>query len=163
MSHDLFVIHINHAMRDVLTNTYYDRRTGTGGPAAWPPCWSDLSPSQFLLVGTPKHPCVCSSCWQWRGTSHCGCLSDYPQLPQHLSMMRQVKSCTEPHGRRSEHLLYMYSFGHSSQIKCFWTHVHTDIFSCLGMWTHTQSLSAPLSYILYTECPKMKGQYPGRS
>jgi hypothetical protein len=43
--------------------------------------------SGFLPVGTPKHPCVCSFCWQWRETSssHCGLLSDYPQLPRHLS------------------------------------------------------------------------------
>jgi hypothetical protein len=41
---------------------------------------------RVLPVGTPKKPCVCSSCWQWRGTSplHCGCLSDYLQLHQHL-------------------------------------------------------------------------------
>jgi hypothetical protein len=41
-----------------------------------------LQSSGFLPMGTPK----CSSCWQGRGTSpsHCGCLSDYPQLPRHL-------------------------------------------------------------------------------
>jgi hypothetical protein len=45
-----------------------------------------LESSGFLPVGTPKNPCVCSSCWQQTATSpmHCGCLSDYPQLPRHL-------------------------------------------------------------------------------
>jgi hypothetical protein len=37
-----------------------------------------LESSQYLPVRTPKNLCVCSSCWQQRGTSpsHCGCLSD---------------------------------------------------------------------------------------
>jgi hypothetical protein len=28
----------------------------------------------------------------------------------------------------------MHSFRYNSQIKCFWTHVDMDIFSCFGMW-----------------------------
>jgi hypothetical protein len=41
--------------------------------ARWPP---------RSTLGTPTHPCVCSSCWQRGGTSpsHCGCLSGCPQL-----------------------------------------------------------------------------------
>jgi hypothetical protein len=27
-----------------------------------------------------------------------------------------------------------YSFSYNSQIKCFWTHVNIDIFSCFGIW-----------------------------
>jgi hypothetical protein len=56
---------------------------------------------QFLPVGTPKNPCVCSSCWQQRSTSplHCGCLSDYPQLSQHLWMEVVVhdETCQDVH------------------------------------------------------------------
>jgi hypothetical protein len=45
-----------------------------------------LESSGFLPAGTPKNPCVCSSCWQRSGTSpmNCGCLSDYSKLPRHL-------------------------------------------------------------------------------
>jgi hypothetical protein len=52
--------------------------------------------------------------------AHCivGSCQDYPQLPQHLWMMKRVEACTESHGQHSEeYLLYMYSFGHSSQIE----------------------------------------------
>jgi hypothetical protein len=77
--------HFSRAVRDVLSNTYHDRCIGRGGPTAWLPRSSDLNLWNFTIlpVGTPKNPCVCSSCWQRRGTSlsHCGCLSDYPQLP----------------------------------------------------------------------------------
>jgi hypothetical protein len=40
--------------------------------------------SGFLPVGTPKYPCVCSSCWHRRGISHYGSLSEYPQLTWQL-------------------------------------------------------------------------------
>jgi hypothetical protein len=83
--HDGASAHFSRAVRDVLNNPYHDRCIGTWGPTAWPP------PCQIWILGiftrgTPKNPCVCSSCWQRRGTSpsHCGCLSDYPQLPRHL-------------------------------------------------------------------------------
>jgi hypothetical protein len=44
--------------------------------------------SGLLCVGTPKDACVCSSCFQLRGTSpsHFGFLSNYLQLPQHPSV-----------------------------------------------------------------------------
>jgi hypothetical protein len=74
--------HVSHAVRGALSNTYRDRWISSGGPTAWPPrSTPDLNP-----LGTHKHPCVCSSCWQWTVTSpsHCGCLSDYPQLPRHM-------------------------------------------------------------------------------
>jgi hypothetical protein len=77
--------HFSRAVRDVLRNIYHCQWIGRGGPTAWPPCSPDLNP-ELLLMGTPRNPCVCSSCWQQRGSSasHYGCLSDYPQLSWHL-------------------------------------------------------------------------------
>jgi hypothetical protein len=41
--------------------------------------------SGSLPAGTPRNRCVCSSSWQRTGnSSHCGYLSDCPQLPRHL-------------------------------------------------------------------------------
>jgi hypothetical protein len=73
-------------------------------------------------MSTPKDPCVCSSCWQWRGTLllHCGCLSGYPQLPQHLHT--DLAFCDEMcRGARwfSWRTVWMYSFCYNSQIECF--------------------------------------------
>jgi hypothetical protein len=54
--------HISRAVRDVLSNTYHDRWIGRGGPTAWPPRSPGWNPMDFFPVGTPKTPCVCSSC-----------------------------------------------------------------------------------------------------
>jgi hypothetical protein len=83
--HDGAPAHFNRAVRDVLSNTYHDRWIGRRETTAWPLRPSDLNRLNFLTVRTPKNPCVCSSSGQRIGTSpsHCGCLSHYPQLPQH--------------------------------------------------------------------------------
>jgi hypothetical protein len=57
------------------------------------------------------------------------------------SKMRRVEACLECHGGHFEHLLWMYSFSYDSQIKCFRTHVHIDIFSCFGMWNSCPKLA----------------------
>jgi hypothetical protein len=66
-------------------------------------------PSRFLPLGTLKVSCVCSSSWQRRITSpsHCGCLSDYPQLPRHLwtdAVVRRLatRGVVRSDGRRGE-------------------------------------------------------------
>jgi hypothetical protein len=68
--------------------------------------------SGFLAAGTPKIPCVWSSCLQRTSTSpsHCGCLSDYLQLRSifermRRSMVRRVEPRIESRGGRTEHLL----------------------------------------------------------
>jgi hypothetical protein len=38
----------------------------------------------FLTVGTPKNLVYASPVDNEERLSHCGCLSDYPQLPRHL-------------------------------------------------------------------------------
>jgi hypothetical protein len=109
--------------------------------------------SGFLPVGTPKNPCVCSSCWQQRGTSpsHCGCLSDYLQLPQHLWTDAAVydETCQGMHWiswRAFWALIINVHFSHNSQIKCFPTHSDEDILSNFICGTCVHSLSAPFSY-----------------
>jgi hypothetical protein len=87
--------------------------------------------SGFWPVGTPQSPCIYSSCWQWRDTSplHCGCLSDYPQLPRYLWTVAAVNdmACRNYRGH-FEHLLQMYPYRYYSQIKCFRINDNTDIF-----------------------------------
>jgi hypothetical protein len=115
--HDGALAQFSCAVRDVLNNAYHDWWIGGGGTHSMASTLARFEPSGFLLVGTPKNPCACSSCWQWRGTSpsHCGCLSDYLQLPRHLwtdiaSTMRHVEACTESQGGHfSTHYLYKYT------------------------------------------------------
>jgi hypothetical protein len=59
--HDGASAHYSRAVRDVLNNPYNGRCIGTWGPTAWPPRLPDLKPWIFTR-GTPKSPCVCSSC-----------------------------------------------------------------------------------------------------
>jgi hypothetical protein len=46
--------HFSHAVRDVHSNPYHDRRIGTGGPTEWPPRSPDLNPLEFHLWGHLK-------------------------------------------------------------------------------------------------------------
>jgi hypothetical protein len=76
------VIHCSRAVRDVLSNTYHDRWIGRGGHTAWPPRSPDLNPLYFYLWGhlnTRVYAAPVDT-----SPSHCGCLSEYPQLPRHL-------------------------------------------------------------------------------
>jgi hypothetical protein len=89
--HDGAPAHFSRVVRDILNNTYHDRWICRGGPTAWPPRTPGLHPVDLLPVRTPKTPCLCSSCWQQRiiSPSHCGCPSDYPQLPWHPWTVRR--------------------------------------------------------------------------
>jgi hypothetical protein len=107
--------------------------------------------SGFLPLGTPKYPCVCSSCWQWRGTSsHCGCLSDYLQIPWHHcrdvvvnDVLRWALNLTE-----DTLPLIINVCINNSQIKCFWTH-DMEICIILVCGSCAQSLYAPFSHNLW--------------
>jgi hypothetical protein len=83
----------SHVACNVLNNTYHGwwigRRRRTYCKASM---LARFESCGFLPMGTPKNPCVCSSSWQWRGTSplHFGHLSDYLQLLQHHSMDSEV-------------------------------------------------------------------------
>jgi hypothetical protein len=46
--------HFRRAVRNVLSNTYHDRRIGRGGSSTWPPNPSDLNPLNFYLRGPLK-------------------------------------------------------------------------------------------------------------
>jgi hypothetical protein len=72
--HDGGPANFSRAVRGVLSKTCRDRYITRG----WPTARLPRSPNF-----NPKGPWVRSSCRQWRGTSHCGCLSDYPQVPRH--------------------------------------------------------------------------------
>jgi hypothetical protein len=72
------------AVWEVLSNTYHDQWTGRGGPTAWPPrSTPDLNPLDFYLWGH-LNTLVYAARIDNEALSHCGCLSDYPQLPRHL-------------------------------------------------------------------------------
>jgi hypothetical protein len=77
---------ISRAVRNVLSNTYHDRWIGRGGLSAWPPRPLDLNPMGFYLWRCLKTPVLMQLLLTIRGTSpsHCGCLSDCPQLRRHL-------------------------------------------------------------------------------
>jgi hypothetical protein len=111
-----------------------------GGPTARPPRSPDFNPEDVCLWGHLK-PLVCATpvdneeaLHQWT-VDACQSISNYPGIFERmlLSMMRRVEGCIGSHGGHSEHLL-MFSFIFDSQIKCFWTHVDMDIFSCFGTW-----------------------------
>jgi hypothetical protein len=61
--HDGAPAHFNRAVRDVLNNTYHDRWISIGGPThCMASTLARFESSGFLPVGTPKTPCVGSSC-----------------------------------------------------------------------------------------------------
>jgi hypothetical protein len=104
--HDCVPAHFSRAVRDVLNNTYHDRRIGRGGPAARPPRSPDLDPLDFNLCGHLRalvyavpvdneealHHRIVDACqtifeWMWR------------------SIMRHVEVCVESHEGHFKHLL----------------------------------------------------------
>jgi hypothetical protein len=93
--------------------------------------------SGFLQVGTPNNPGVhvCSSCWQQRGNSlsHCGCLTDYPQLRGRPWWDVSRRASNLMAGVLSSY--YKCTLSAVAQIKCLRTHVDMDILSCFGMWS----------------------------
>jgi hypothetical protein len=113
-----------------------------------------LESSGFLPVGTLKHPCVCSSCWQRRDTSplHCGCLSDYPQLPR--SFCTDVAVHVETCRGVSRRVLNLMRDVLSTYCKCTLLAINHKLnisghiliwtfFLVLECGTRVQSLSAP--------------------
>jgi hypothetical protein len=163
--HDGVTAYWSRAVWNVLCNTYHDRWIGRGGPTVWPPHSPDLNPLDFYLWGHLETLVYAAAVDNEETTrSHCGCLSDYPQLPRHLRTdaavhYESVQACIETHGGHFGHLLYMYSFSCKSQIKCFWTHVDANIFLVLVRATRVESLSVTFSYILHTE---LSSYYKGR-
>jgi hypothetical protein len=78
--HDGAPTHFTGAVRDVFSNTCHGRWIGRGGPTAWPPrSTPDLNPLDFDLW---VH--LTALVYADTSSSHCGCLSDCPQLPRHL-------------------------------------------------------------------------------
>jgi hypothetical protein len=79
-------VHFSRPVRDVLNNTGHDRLIGRKGRIAWPPRSPDFNHVEFYLWGHLKTVVYAAPVDKRRGTStsHCGRLSDYPQLPWHL-------------------------------------------------------------------------------
>jgi hypothetical protein len=142
-----YVLTVLRAVRDVLSNTYHDQWIGTGGPTAWPPRSTGLNPL-VLHVGTPK----CGSCWQQRDTSpsHCGCLSDCPQLPRHLCVDTAVRLET----CRGVHWIWWRTYYKSTlsavthKLNASGNILVWTVCLILVCGTRAQSSSAPFSYTL---------------
>jgi hypothetical protein len=113
--------------------------------------------SAFIPVGTPKHPCVCSSCWQRRGNwpSHCGCLSDYPQMPRRIwtNAADHDETCRGVHWISWREFWAIYykctlsAITHKlnvSVLMLIWT-----FFLFVVCGSRSQNLSAPFSYTRY--------------
>jgi hypothetical protein len=124
--HDGAPPHFSHAMRDV-SNTCHDRRTGTGGPTAWPPrSTPDLNPLEFCQWGHRKTPVYVAPVDKEEALHDCtvdACqtIRNYAGIFKRMwrSMMRRVESCIEFHGGHFEHLFQTYSIRCNSQSKYF--------------------------------------------
>jgi hypothetical protein len=107
----------------------------------------------FLPVGTPKSPCIYSSCWQGRCTvDACQTILNYPGIFERMkqSLMRPVEVCMKSHGGYFKYLFVkIYSFNYNSQIKYFRAHVLTDNFLYFLMWNWFRMLDRLFSYTLH--------------
>jgi hypothetical protein len=139
--HDGAPAQFSRAVIDVLSNTYHDRWIGIGGPTAWSPPSPDLNPLDFYLWGHLKTLVYAAPVDNEEALRHsivdaCHTIRNYPGIFELMrrSMMRRAEVCIESYGGHFEHLLQMYSLSFNSQIKCFLTHGHMDIFYCFCMW-----------------------------
>jgi hypothetical protein len=77
----------------------------------------------------------------------CQTICNYPGISDRMrrSMLRLVGACIEFHGGSFENYFYKCTISatYNSQIKCFWTHVDTNIFSCFVMWNSCPNFPAP--------------------
>jgi hypothetical protein len=115
---------------------------------------------EFLPLRTSNDLCVCSSCWQQGGALplHCGCLSDYLHMPQHLWMDAAVSDET---CQGVDWISWWTLWAHTINILFpaithklnISGHILIWTFFVLVYGTYAQTLSAPSSYTLYkSEC-----------
>jgi hypothetical protein len=115
----------------------------------------------IFTCGAPRNRCIFSSFWQQTDTSpsHCGCLSDYPQLPRHLWTDVAV------HDETSWLLLKLMENILGTCYECILSAIiHKlnvseymllrTLFLALLCGTSTQNLSTSFSYILYILLPR---------
>jgi hypothetical protein len=147
--------HFSRAVRDVPSNTYHNRWIGREGLTACPPRSPDFNPLHIYLWRHLKAlvyaaPVDNQDALHHRNVDACQTIRNYPGISERMwrSVNRRVEECTESHEGHFQHL-QMYPFSCNSQIKYFRTHLHTNMFSCFGMWNSCQSLSATFGYILY--------------
>jgi hypothetical protein len=122
---------------------------GRGGPTLQ----ARFESTGFLPLGAPKHPCVCSSSWQRRGTSsHCG-WQTIRNCPGISERMRRAEACIEFHGGHFEHLLLVHSFSYNSiKLNVSRHMLILTLFDVLVYRTQARILSVTFSYILYMMC-----------
>jgi hypothetical protein len=99
------VIYFSRAVTYVLSNTYHDRWTGTGGSSAWPPRSPNFNPLKIcpwgllkpLMYAAPFHN---EEALHHRIEDACQTLRNCSGIFERLrrSMMRRVETCTESHG-----------------------------------------------------------------
>jgi hypothetical protein len=104
--------HFSRAVRDVLNNTYYDRRIGRGGPTAWPPRSPDLNPLDCYLWGHLNTlvyvtPLGKREALHHRTAKACQTIRNYSGISEQMrrSRMRRVEVCIEFRGGNFERLL----------------------------------------------------------
>jgi hypothetical protein len=133
--------HFSRDVRDILNNTYHNRRMGRGGPTAWPSRSHDLDPITFYFWGllkavgylAPVHSVDTSP-------AHCKCLSECPKLFRDLwtGLTTHDKTCPSTYWNRRRTfwaLLVTASFQCSnSEIKRLGVHVYTSPIFFFGMW-----------------------------
>jgi hypothetical protein len=83
--HDDAPLYLSHAVRDVLTNAYYNRWIGRGGPTAWPPRSPGLNPLNICLMGHQKFFVYTTPVANEEALHHrIVDVSQTPQLPRHF-------------------------------------------------------------------------------
>jgi hypothetical protein len=105
--HDSAPAHSSRVLWDVLSNTYLDRRIGTGGPIAWPPRSPYLNPLDFCLWGHLKilvyaAPVDNEEALHNRILDACQTVHNYPGIFEGMrrSMMRRIEAFIKSHGGR---------------------------------------------------------------
>jgi hypothetical protein len=97
--------HFSLAVRDVLSNTYHDRKRGKGGPTACPPRSPDINPLDFYTWGHLQtrvyaDPVDNQESLHHRIVDACQTISNCPAIFERMrrSMMGRVEACTQSHG-----------------------------------------------------------------
>jgi hypothetical protein len=91
--------HFSRAVQDALNSIYHNRRTGRGGPIAWPPRCPNLNPLDFYLWGHRKTlvyaaPVDNEEAFHHRIVNACQTIRNYPSIFKRMgqSIMRRVEN-----------------------------------------------------------------------
>jgi hypothetical protein len=156
--HDGAPAHFSRAVRDVLSNTYYDRWIGRGGPIALPPRSPDLNHLDFYLWGHLKTIAYAAPVDKEEALHNhivdaCQIIRNFPGI---FERMRWSWSGVWRHAlnilKDISRTYYIYCFSYKSQIKCFRAYYDMDICSCFHMWNSCpKSVRTFQSQLLYAD------------